>query len=217
MSMPRVRARPTGGAPGGVPGPRCALESMPMPRTRTIPKQLRRLPGALAAMLLLLALNAAAADAASPKPGTYTATTSQCGSAAHAHPRYTFTIKIAKSRCLALGGRRKKAGYCVTFSYRDNSALVFADVTCPDSTTFQSQLDGPQIPLLLSPAGTLRFAANSAVTEAGKELVVGVQKLMLSVKGSHVSGTLSVLAQENIGDEPPTCTTGTVTFTAKRS
>src|SRR5664279_3066726 len=64
MSMPRVRARPTGGAPGGVPGPRCALESRPMPRTRTIPKQLRRLPGALAAMLLLLALNAASAAAA---------------------------------------------------------------------------------------------------------------------------------------------------------
>jgi hypothetical protein len=35
--------------------------------------------------------------------------------------------------------------------------------------------------------------------------------LSLTVKGSHVSGTLL-----NIGLEPPTCTTGTVTFTAKR-
>jgi hypothetical protein len=40
--------------------------------------------------------------------------------------------------------------------------------------------------------------------------------LSLTVKGSHVSGTLLNITQENIGLEPPTCTTGTVTFTAKR-
>ena len=167
------------------------------------------------ALLGLLALTATA-SASTPRTGSYKATTSQCGSTARPHPCYTFTIKIAKGRCFIQGRRGTHPGYCVSFSAKDNRALVFADVTCPDSSTFQSQIDGPGISLVLPSSGSLRFSSNSYVSEAGKELVVGVEKVNLSVRGSHISGTLSRLAQENIGLEPPTCMTGTVSFAAKR-
>ena len=163
----------------------------------------------------MLALTATAI-ASTPRTGTYKATTSQCGTTSGPHPCYTFTIKVAKGRCFVLGKRGTHPGYCVSFSAKDNAALVFADVTCPDARTFQSQIDGPGIPLLLSSSGSVRFSANAYVSEAGKELVVGVEKVSLAIKGSHISGTLTRLAQENLGLEPPACTTGTVTFTAKR-
>jgi hypothetical protein len=167
------------------------------------------------APLALLLLTTAAAGA-TPKTGTYAATSTQCGSGALVHPCYTFTIKISKGRCYALGGGAKRAGYCASFSHKDNPAMVFADVTCPDMTTFQSQIQGPEIPLRLSPAGSLRFASHSGLTEAGKDLVVAVEKVTLTVNGSHVGGTLLRESQEHIGNEPPICTSGTVAFTARR-
>ncbi len=190
--------------------------------TREIPAFWGWLTVSLTALLSVLALTATAtatataAAGATPKTGTYAARSTQCGSAALAHPCYTFTIKITKGRCFAIGDSAKRAGYCASFSHKDNSAMVFADVTCPDTTTFQSQIQGPEIPLRLSSAGSLRFSSHSGVTEAGKELVVAVEKITLTVKGSHVGGTLVRESQEHIGNEPPICTSGTVAFTAKR-
>jgi hypothetical protein len=157
------------------------------------------------------------APAATPKPGTYRATTSQCGSATLAHPCYAFSVKIAKGHCVAPGGSRKQAGYCVTFGRMANGGMTFADVTCPDSKTFQAFLIGPSIPYRLSSSGTLKFAEHSGVTEAGKEYVVGSETLTLSVKGSRLTGTLTDLTQESIGLEAPHCATGKVTFTARKA
>jgi hypothetical protein len=176
----------------------------------------RRLPGRLAAIAVLLALCAPIAGAAAPRTGTYRATTSQCGTSAAAHPCYTFTLKIAKGRCVPFNGHATKAGYCVSFTYKAASSLAFADVTCPDGKTFQTQFNGPALPYLLPRSGILAWHADSGVTEGGKEVIEGVEKFTLKVSAGHVTGTLSDLTQENIGLEAPTCTTGTVTFTAKR-
>jgi len=172
---------------------------------------------ALPAILLALLTGTAQAGATTPKPGSYRATTTQCGSAAAAHTCYGFTLKIAKGRCVAPGGTKKQAGYCVTFGHLTNGGMTFADVTCPDAREFQTFLIGPGIPYRLSPAGTLKFAQHSGVTEGGKEYVVGNEALTLSVKGAHVTGTLTDITQENIGLEAPHCTTGKVSFTAKKA
>jgi hypothetical protein len=168
---------------------------------------------ALAAAALLAASPALATT--TPKPGTYQATTNQCGTLAAPHPCYTFRFKISRGRCPLPLGHVIKRGYCLTTIGVSVGTLVSLDVTCPDSQTFASPLLGPLNKLLLSPTGSLKYSSHSGVEEGGKEFVEGRESLTLFLKGGHGTGTLTLLAQENIGLETPQCTSGNVKFTAK--
>jgi hypothetical protein len=172
------------------------------------------LGGVLAAFMF----STGSAVAATPRTGSYSATTSQCGSPALPHSCYAFAFRIAKGRCSAPGSRRVRTGFCVTFIQRlQRTTMVYADVTCPDSKEFAAQFTGPSGSYLLSRTGSLRFSQDSSVTEEGKQFVVGVEKLSLNVNGSRATGSLSTLVQEQLGLEPPQCSSGTVSFTAKRT
>ncbi|HEY1833221.1 MAG TPA: hypothetical protein VGG08_02195 [Solirubrobacteraceae bacterium] len=156
-----------------------------------------------------------AASAAAPHVGTYKATTKQCGTSVAPHPCSTFRFKLAKTRCASPTGHIVKRGYCVTFLDESPFTVTSLDVTCPDGTTFASQLIGPLTKVLLSPSATLHFSAHSSVEEEGKEIVEGREALTLIMKGTHASGTLSIDSQQHIGAEPPECKSGAVAFTAK--
>ena len=172
----------------------------------------------LGGVLAAFTLSTGSAVAATPRTGTYSATTSQCGSSAFPHSCYAFSFRIAKGHCSAPGSRHVRSGFCVTFIQRlQGTTMVYADVTCPDSKEFATQFTGPSGSYLLSPTGSLRFSQDKSVTEEGKQFVVGVEKLSLSVKGSRATGSLSTLVQEQLGLEPPQCSSATVSFTAKRT
>jgi hypothetical protein len=169
---------------------------------------------ALVALVFVLAL-AAQAQASTPKTGTYKATTTQCGTSATPHPCYSFTFKLAKGRCA--NGRHYTRGLCVTVHHETSGYLTKLDVSCPDGTTFPSQIIGPEVSPLLSSQGSIKFKSTAGTTEAGEEIVSYVEAMTLSIKGSKASGTLSLLTQESIASTaPPQCSSGAVTFTAKR-
>lgn len=177
-------------------------------------------PRPIRPLLVLVALAstltvAAQAQASTPKTGTYKATTTQCGISAAPHPCYSFTFKVAKGRCA--NGRRYTHGLCLTVHHETSGYLTKLDVTCPDGTTFPSQIIGPEVSPLLSSKGSIKFKSTAGTTEAGKEIVSDVEAMTLSIKGSKASGTLSLLTQESIASTaPPQCLSGAVTFTAKR-
>ena len=175
-----------------------------------------RLLGSIVAALLAALLTASPASAApAPKPGTYKATTNQCGTAAAPHPCYTFRFKISRGRCPLPLGHVNKKGYCLTTIGISIGTLLNLDVTCPDGRTFASALLGPLNKMLLTPSGSLKYSSHSGVEEGGKEIVEGRESFNLVLKGGHGAGTLTLLAQENLGLEAPQCTSGTVKFTAK--
>jgi hypothetical protein len=166
---------------------------------------------ALASTLTL----ATQAQASTPKSGTYKATTTQCGTSAAPHPCYSFTFKLARGRCA--NGHHVAHGLCVTVRHETSGFMTKLDVTCPDGTTFPSQIIGPEVSSLLSPKNSFKFKSSGGATEGGKEIIFDVEAMTLSIKGSKASGTLSLLTEESIGDTaPPQCSSGSVTFTAKR-
>lgn len=169
----------------------------------------------VSALVALALVEAGPANAAGPKTGTYRATTNQCGTALLPHPCYTFTFKLAKGRCV--DGHHYAHGLCLAVHHEVSGTMVKVDVSCPDGRTFPSEIIGPEVSPLLSPSGSIKFKAKGGATEAGREVIFDVETLAITVKGSKATGTLSVLTEEELGTiAPPQCTSGPVTFTAKR-
>jgi hypothetical protein len=184
-------------------------ERKPPARPRSIHMSL-----ALVTLTFTLVLGSQA-QALTPKTGTYKATTTQCGTSAAPHPCYSFTFKLAKGRCA--NGSRYTHGLCITVHHETSGYMTKLEVTCPDGLTFPSQIIGPEVSPLLSSKNSIKFKSTAGTTEAGKEIVSYVETMTLSIKSSKASGTLSLLTEESIGSTaPPQCSSGPVTFTAKR-